>query len=136
MTSECGLELHSYDLAHEPVHMLVHPCERTALLDCREYAAFIYLLYYKRYGKHCGRLHNLECLHQQGCHRWLREVIYSRTAIHRIEHAERHFKCMRHRQYREPSVLFRPLACMVACDYIGRKVSVAEHDALRASCCS
>ena len=65
MTSECCLELHSDDAAHKSVHMLVHPAECAAFLDCRKHAALVNFLDDERNSKHCGRLYNLECLHQK-----------------------------------------------------------------------
>ena len=134
MTSEGGLQFHAYDPAHKAVHMLVHPCQRAALLDSRKYAALIYLFYNEGYGKHGGRLHYLECLHQQRCHRRFRKIIDRCAAVHRVEHAQGHFKCVRHRKHRKPSVLFTPLAGVVAGYHVGSEVPVAEHNSLSASC--
>ena len=36
MASECCLKFHTDDAAHKSVHVLIHPGESAALLDCRK----------------------------------------------------------------------------------------------------
>ena len=133
MTAEGAFELHTYNLAHQPVGVLVHPSEGAAALYGRKHAALVDFLYDKRHGEYRGRTDLLYRLQQQGRNGRFLQIIYGSAAEHRIEHSDCHLQSVSQRQEREPAVLAVPLAGTAAGNHVRGQVPVGQDHALGTS---
>ena len=94
MAAESLLQFQANDLAHQPVHVLVHPAQHPAFPYGRHDTVPVNLLYDQRHGKNCRRFDHLHSLQQQGRDRRLGHIIYARTHEHRIQYTQSKFQCM------------------------------------------